>query len=438
MTSIFPRKKGSPFSKFFGNGEQALEEAYQAAIKIKVIEDNHFNQNRIPIEILGEGSNIHPSLEAEIVNNLEILQRKTKEFNDDGSAISQLSSNYVEKLIFVEGILAKYAMAPSSSAMTTSSPGAVNYNNPANQNANLPSIKVVDVNPVNKYSGKSNQIRKGKSNSVDLGSVFNNTGNLSSSLGKTLGKIKKDLGGNQSEQEIVDEFRRSKKITLIGVRLLILLIVVPIITQQLSKNFIIKPIVTDFRGEEVAGIEELNYEWKEEALGELGTYEEQLKMNQMLKAAPPLNREQLEEKVQEKANEIAEEFHFKKIDSISNIFADLVGFVAFCAVLLIRRNEINILKSFIDNIVSGLSDSAKAFAIILVTDIFVGFHSTHGWEVALEWLANHIGVAANESMISLFIATVPVIMDTVAKFWIFRYLSQISASTVATLKEMDD
>lgn len=436
MTSIFPRKKGSPFSKFFGNGEQALEDAYQAAIQIKVIEDNHFNQSRIPIEMLGEGSNIHPTLEADIVKNLEILQRKTKEFNDDGGAINQLSSNYVEKLIFVEGTLAKYAMGPSSSAMTTSSPGAVNYN-PPNSNPNLPNIKVVDVNSVGKTSGKSGQIRKGKGSGVDLGSVFSNTGNLSASLGKTLGKIKKDLG-TESEQQVVDEFRRSKQITVIGVRLLILMIVVPIITQQLSKNFVIKPIVTDFRGEEVVAIDELNSEWKEEAIEELSLYEEQLKMNRMLKAAPPLSREQLEEKVQEKANEIAEEFHFKKINSISNIFADLVGFIAFCLVLIIRRNEINVLKSFIDNIVSGLSDSAKAFAIILVTDIFVGFHSPHGWEVMLEWLANHIGVAPNASMISLFIATVPVIMDTVAKFWIFRYLSQISASTVATLKEMDD
>ena len=111
---------------------------------------------------------------------------------------------------------------------------------------------------------------------MDLGSVFSNTGNLSASLGKTLGKIKKDLG-TESEQQVIDDFRRSKQITVIGVRLLILLIVVPIITQQLSKNFVIKPIVTDFRGTEVVAIDELNLEWKEEALGELSTYEEQLK-----------------------------------------------------------------------------------------------------------------------------------------------------------------
>jgi hypothetical protein len=33
-----------------------------------------------------------------------------------------------------------------------------------------------------------------------------------------------------------------------------------------------------------------------------------------------------------------------------------------------------------DEIVYGLSDSAKAFIIILFTDMFVGFHSPHGWE----------------------------------------------------------
>jgi hypothetical protein len=90
-----------------------------------------------------------------------------------------------------------------------------------------------------------------------------------------------------------------------------------------------------------------------------------------------------------------------------------------------------------DTLVYGLSDSAKAFIIILSTDIFVGFHSPHGWEVLLEGLANHLGVAANHSMISLFIATVPVVGDTILKYWIFQSLSKMSASTVATLKEMD-
>jgi hypothetical protein len=53
-------------------------------------------------------------------------------------------------------------------------------------------------------------------------------------------------------------------------------------------------------------------------------------------------------------------------------------------------------------------------------------------------MANHLGVAANHSAISLFIATVPVVMDTLLKYWLFRYLSQMSPSTLATMKDMNE
>jgi hypothetical protein len=71
-------------------------------------------------------------------------------------------------------------------------------------------------------------------------------------------------------------------------------------------------------------------------------------------------------------------------------------------------------------------------------NIFVGFHSPHGWEVILEEISAHFGIAANHNAIFLFIATFPVILDTVFKYWIFRYLNQISPSAVATLKNMNE
>jgi len=103
-----------------------------------------------------------------------------------------------------------------------------------------------------------------------------------------------------------------------------------------------------------------------------------------------------------------------------------------------NREGLEILKSFIDETVYGLSDSAKAFIIILFTDMFVGFHSPHGWEVLLEGLAKHLGLPANRNFIFLFIATFPVILDTIFKYWIFRYLNRISPSAVATYKNMNE
>ena len=422
MSSGFFQRK-SPLSQlkdqFFGNPEQSLKTAYEAASKIKTIENHYFSGYRVPIESLQ-----NDRLQAEVLENLEILQVGVDQFNSSSSASGKLGSNHLEKLIFAEGILANYNQSASPSAL-------VPLSDPSGAGSPSSSNSVVDVpsRPDAPSRARTQQPRN-VSNPVNN---FLNAG----SVGKTFDKIKNDFNP-KSEQEVVNEFRRSRAMTKVAVRLLALLIVIPILTQQVSKHFVIAPIVQEYRGDTPVSLDELNSEWREEALMELNAYEEELKMEHMFKGVPPIAPEVLEEKVQEEANEIATTYHRKNINSISNVFADFVGLLAFALVLLIRRRDIETLKSFIDNIVYGLSDSAKAFAIILFTDMFVGFHSPHGWEVLLESMANHLGVAANHSAISLFIATVPVVMDTIVKYWIFRYLSQMSASTVATLKEMDD
>jgi hypothetical protein len=125
--------------------------------------------------------------------------------------------------------------------------------------------------------------------------------------------------------------------------------------------------------------------------------------------APKLSQEEREEQVKEKAVELGEEYWNKGTNAIKNIFSDLLSLVAFGLVIFTSKQDIIILKSFMDDIVYGLSDSAKAFIIILFTDMFVGFHSPHGWEVILEGVSKHLGLPENHDFIFLFIATFPVI-----------------------------
>jgi hypothetical protein len=153
---------------------------------------------------------------------------------------------------------------------------------------------------------------------------------------------------------------------------------------------------------------------------------------------PPLSEEEIEQCAKEKALELAAEFRQRSENAMSNVFADVIATGAFVVVLLVNREAIAVLKTFTNGVVNELSDSAKAFIIILSTDIFVGFHSPHGWEVILEAMASHLGIEPNRTGIFLFIATVPVIMDTILKYWLFRYLSRMAPSTLATYKEMDD
>ncbi|MDM9381674.1 CemA family protein [Chlorogloeopsis sp. ULAP01] len=266
--------------------------------------------------------------------------------------------------------------------------------------------------------------------------VSQKTGVIPRSIGRTLNRIIADFSP-QAEEQFIKNFQFSRNRSRIALRFLLMLVIVPLLTQEYSKQFLFSPVVERVRGENTPEIF-LNSEMEEEALRELKLFEEQLTFEQLIRKSPPLSPEIREEKLKDKANEIVQVYRRKSNVAISNIFADILSLIAFALVVVTNKEAIEVVKSFIDEIIYGLSDSAKAFLIILFTDIFVGFHSPHGWEIILEGLAEHLGLPANREAISLFIATFPVILDTIFKYWIFRYLSRLSPSALATLKEMDE
>lgn len=327
--------------------------------------------------------------------------------------LGSLGSNHLVKLRLVDEVLAKY----NPKEITSS--------------ALVPISKVANTNP-----DKANNQPYSATVDVNAEPLTDKTGALPRSIGRTINKIKKDLNPN-SEAEVIRNFRSSRTKTVIAVRFLLTLIIVPFLTQQLSKHYIVSPIVEQIRGEQQSQVF-LNSEMQEEAIKELEGFEENLKFQSLINLAPALSPEVVEEQVKHKASEIATEFRDKSSSAVGNVFADLLALGSFSLVLLVSKKEIVVLKLFIDDIAYGLSDSAKAFMIILFTDIFVGFHSPHGWEVVLEGVSSHLGIAANRSMIFLFIATFPVILDTIFKYWVFRYMSRVSPSAVATLRNMNE
>jgi hypothetical protein len=139
---------------------------------------------------------------------------------------------------------------------------------------------------------------------------------------------------------------------------------------------------------------------------------------------------------QNKILEIANNFNKESIEAISNLFADFFSFFSFSLVFILMKPQIIILKSFLAESLYSLSDTTKSFLLILGTDLLVGFHSPHGWEVFLEGFLRHLGLPENVEFMSLFVATFPVFLDTVFKYWIFRSLNKISPSTVATYHNM--
>jgi hypothetical protein len=438
MNSTFFNKSADPLSqlkgRMFGTPERSLEQAYQAALSIKSIEDQYFYGGKVTAPV-DNNTQIPATVQADFEKHLSILKQRMKEFNTSSSTQGNLGQDHLMRLFFAEGTLTKYTLEQqSSSALVPFSSGT------PSPLMTPPPIQVIEVKQaIAPEKTRSRQLqRKNPRNSAseNVESNRDKAGVLPNSLERTINKLKNDLNPN-AEEEVVKSFRRSQKKTVVAFRLLGLLILIPLITQQVSKLYLVQPIVDRVRNEVTTPVF-LNSEMKEEALKELQTFEEELKLQKLMGAAPALTPEETEEKVKDKAAEITTEFRHRSNSAVSNVFADIIAVLAFALVLLWRRNDIVMLKSFMDNIVSGLSDSAKAFSIILITDIFVGFHSPHGWEVLLEGLSSHLGIAANRGMIFLFIATVPVILATIFKYWVFRSLSRMSPSTVATLKEMND
>ncbi len=144
----------------------------------------------------------------------------------------------------------------------------------------------------------------------------------------------------------------------------------------------------------------------------------------------------LQAQFQVKSIEIANTYNKQSILAITSLLGDLVTFFTVYLLFTLMKPQIIILKSFLTESIYSLSDTTKSFLLILGMDLLVGFHSPRGWEIVLENVLRHFGLPENENFILLFVALFPVFLDTVFKYWIFRYLNKISPSTVVTYHSM--
>lgn len=439
---------------FFNTPDRALDRAYRAALTIQAIEDEYFNGNKVCSEANEYSDAVFSYCKTEVRKNLNLLKRSLSEFKATRSVLgSSETENYttdeaydtevrersgiiIEKLNFIDEVLRKYEPPKPSKDKLAVSLVEIPKNSSTNSQRQV--VKSNSPNPRTPTLFDFSEKTKNPKEKVET--ISDKAGVLPRSLLNTFSRIQQEIDpqSKNSEQEVLNKFRQSRNRTAISIRFLLILIIVPLLVHQLTKNFFITPLVERSLFKDNTQLVFLNEDMQEEALEELNAFEESLHFKALLGMAPSLSPEEVEEEVKEKAEELAEGYRHRGAAAIANIFADVCSLIAFTGVILSSRREIAMLKSFIDEIIYGLSDSAKSFLIILFTDMFVGFHSPHGWEVILEGISRHFGLPESRDFNFLFIATFPVILDTVLKYWIFRYLNRISPSAVATYKTMNE
>nr|YP_010043605.1 envelope membrane protein [Swertia tetraptera]QPD06926.1 envelope membrane protein [Swertia tetraptera]QWW91777.1 envelope membrane protein [Swertia tetraptera]UPQ44092.1 envelope membrane protein [Swertia tetraptera]UZM11093.1 chloroplast envelope membrane protein [Swertia tetraptera] len=126
------------------------------------------------------------------------------------------------------------------------------------------------------------------------------------------------------------------------------------------------------------------------------------------------------------------------IQMILHFSTNIICFVILSGYSIIGNEKLGILNSWSQKFLYNLSDTVKAFSILLLTDLCIGFHSPHGWELMIVSVYKDFGFVHNDQILSGLVSTFPVILDTTFKYLIFRYLNRVSPSLVVIYHSMND
>ena len=456
--------------------KRALDGAYEAARAIEKIEKQHFNGQPVPLSLRTE-SVITNYFQSEVQKNLKFIQTRLREFKSSSLVVevatklqppsfpsaptniedlgnTDFTNEYavttdeysteivsppvdaqatLDKLAFIDAVLKRYrstSIQQAAAAAATKSPKSPRRAGESKNNVAQP----LPIQSVENSLYESDFISDDIS---DDPSKLDSSSFIPRSILRTANRFRKELNPDPgTEDDILNDFRNSRVRTRAAVSFVLGLMIVPLLTQQISKNLIVGPFVDRLKGPEQIEIR-INPEIENQVLAELARFEDRLKF-ESLTSPISLSPGEIQSQLKFKAAELKEEYQWDLRQPLKNAISDLISLIVLGIYFLFNKRKIAVLKSFFDEIIYGLSDSAKAFIIILFTDVFVGFHSPHGWEVIVESVLSHFGLPQDRSFINMFIATFPVMLDTVFKYWIFRYLNQISPSAVATYRNMNE
>nr|YP_010048348.1 envelope membrane protein [Pentasachme caudatum]QPK76702.1 envelope membrane protein [Pentasachme caudatum] len=166
--------------------------------------------------------------------------------------------------------------------------------------------------------------------------------------------------------------------------------------------------------------------------------EELLVLDEMIEEYSQTRLHKLTIGIQKETIQLIKIYNEDRIHTIFHFSINRICFVILSGYSILGNEELGILNSWAQEFLYNLSDTVKAFCILLVTDFCIGFHSPHGWELLIGSVYKDFGFVQNDQIISGLVSTFPVILDTVFKYWIFRYLNRVSPSLVVIYHSMND
>nr|ATV97755.1 chloroplast envelope membrane protein [Gustavia serrata] len=166
--------------------------------------------------------------------------------------------------------------------------------------------------------------------------------------------------------------------------------------------------------------------------------EELLFLDEMIKEYSETHLQKFRIGIHQETIQLIKIYNEDRIHTILHFSTNIICFIILSSYSILGNEELFILNSWAQEFLYNLSDTIKAFSILLLTDLCIGFHSPHGWELMIGSIYKDFGFVHNDQIISGLVSTFPVILDTILKYWIFRYLNRVSPSLVVIYHSMND
>jgi len=272
----------------------ALESAYQRALKIKAIEDKHFGGQKISPAAVG-GKSVYDyfqsTLERELLQiRFDLTQVRLGNFINPQT--NPENNNILETLKAIEDIIGKYRLDL----------GELLPPLPNNQTPNLPNTNLTSDTP----SDKTNQT-------------------ISPATSNKFFNFRQELTP-EYEQTVIKQLRTLRQQQRIAIRFILIIILVPLSVQFISKNFVFSPVLNYF-GVDRAKISEvyISQEIGEKYLREFARLQEIQEIKHVLGVAKVGHES--EETFREQVQELFREAGYESQDGWKNLLSDITGVI---------------------------------------------------------------------------------------------------------------
>ncbi|XVF26784.1 hypothetical protein REPUB_Repub14bG0048500 [Reevesia pubescens] len=106
----------------------------------------------------------------------------------------------------------------------------------------------------------------------------------------------------------------------------------------------------------------------------------------MIKEFPKTNLQKLHIGIHKETIQLIKMHNEDHIHMILHFSTNLTCFIILSDYTILDNEKLVILNSWVQEFLYNLSNTIKAFSILLLNDLCIGFHSPHSWELMIHYI----------------------------------------------------